>query len=155
MKSVMKLGVKVWAVVLVLSLANTATAGAVDYRNQYKSGGAVQSTGSTGSVQGQSQSAFGVQSTAPRADFQSTSAYTKKWDNGGQLILNSDGTVNEGVYTTTTQTLTNGSGPRRADAIDPTEDDEEFPIGDGLWAMMVLACAFAFGKWIARTKPLR
>ena len=30
------------------------------------------------------------------------------------------------------------------------------PIGDVMWPMMMLALAFAFGKWIAkRTKPLR
>ena len=30
------------------------------------------------------------------------------------------------------------------------------PLGDVMWPMMMLALAFAFGKWIAkRTKPLR
>jgi len=29
------------------------------------------------------------------------------------------------------------------------------PIGDAAWPLMLLACAFAIGKWLARTKPLR
>lgn len=54
------------------------------------------------------------------------------------------------------------SRPRKAD--DDWEDDEwgetgdpwASPLGDVMWPMMFLACAFAFGKWIAkRTKPLR
>lgn len=31
----------------------------------------------------------------------------------------------------------------------------ETPIGDAVWPLLALAAAFAFGKWIARTKPLR
>ena len=32
---------------------------------------------------------------------------------------------------------------------------QPFPLGDAVWPLLVLAAAFAFGKWIARTKPLR
>ena len=35
------------------------------------------------------------------------------------------------------------------------DDPYKDPIGDALWPLLVLAAAFAFGKWIARTKPLR
>ncbi len=35
------------------------------------------------------------------------------------------------------------------------EDPYKDPIGDVFWPLMLLACAFAFGKWIAKTKPLR
>ena len=41
---------------------------------------------------------------------------------------------------------------------DDAHDDEEpwtTPIGDAVWPLLALAAAFAFGKWIARTKPLR
>ena len=53
------------------------------------------------------------------------------------------------------------SRPRRgADEGDTPPDNphgpNEDPIGDAMWPMMMLALAFAFGKWIAkRTKPLR
>ena len=51
------------------------------------------------------------------------------------------------------------SRPRRG--LDDGDDDidkpgQPFPLGDVMWPMMMLALAFAFGKWIAkRTKPLR
>ena len=56
--------------------------------------------------------------------------------------------------------------PRRAVDDDDKEDPDtppvdphgpnEDPLGDVMWPMMMLALAFAFGKWIAkRTKPLR
>ena len=48
-----------------------------------------------------------------------------------------------------------GGGGTTEDEDDPDIPVEPNPIGDGLWALMVLAGAFAFGKWIARTKPLR
>ena len=32
---------------------------------------------------------------------------------------------------------------------------QPFPLGDAVWPLLALAAAFAFGKWIARTKPLR
>ena len=35
------------------------------------------------------------------------------------------------------------------------DDPYKDPIGDAVWPLLVLAAAFAFGKWIARTKPLR
>ena len=42
-------------------------------------------------------------------------------------------------------------GPDEGENSEPWED----PIGDGLWVLLALAAAFAFGKWIAKTKPLR
>ena len=42
-------------------------------------------------------------------------------------------------------------GPDEGENSEPWED----PIGDALWPLLALAAAFAFGKWIARTKPLR
>ena len=55
------------------------------------------------------------------------------------------------------------SGPHRAkrggDGDDTPPDDphgpNEDPLGDAALPLALLACAFAFGKWIARTKPLR
>lgn len=42
-----------------------------------------------------------------------------------------------------------GGGPE--DREDPYAD----PLGDAALPLVLLACAFAFGKWIAKTKPLR
>ena len=42
-------------------------------------------------------------------------------------------------------------GPDEGDNSEPWEN----PIGDAVWPLLALAAAFAFGKWIARTKPLR
>ena len=54
----------------------------------------------------------------------------------------------------TTVTSTSPSGPRRTP--DLPLDPHLTPIGDAVWPLMMLALAFAFGKWIAkRTKPLR
>lgn len=43
--------------------------------------------------------------------------------------------------------------------LDGDEDKDKpgqpFPVGDAVWPLLALAAAFAFGKWIARTKPLR
>ncbi|MBQ6984257.1 MAG: hypothetical protein IJQ20_04935 [Paludibacteraceae bacterium] len=48
---------------------------------------------------------------------------------------------------------TNLSRPRKERPGDWTDP---YPLGDVMWPMMMLALAFAFGKWIAkRTKPLR
>ena len=53
-------------------------------------------------------------------------------------------------------------GPRKVGEDEGFEDEKEpdapanpFPIGDGLIPLLLCVCAFAFGKWIARTKPLR
>ena len=63
----------------------------------------------------------------------------------------------------------NASGPNRARRAADEDDDpddpdtppvnphgpNEDPLGDALLPLALLALAFAFGKWIARTKPLR
>ena len=74
----------------------------------------------------------------------------------------------EGTYVTGTTIGTyspadasNNSGPHRAKrSLDDDDPDippqgQPFPIGDAAWPLMVLALAFAFGKWVAKTKPLR
>ena len=57
--------------------------------------------------------------------------------------------------TTTTYDRPSTSGPRRA--LDDGDDDKQkpgqpFPIGDGLWVMMVCAGAFALVRGILRRK---
>ena len=64
---------------------------------------------------------------------------------------------------TYTPANTVSNGPRRArKGLDDGDDDigggsigQPFPIGDAIIPLALLALAFAFGKWIARTKPLR
>ena len=48
-----------------------------------------------------------------------------------------------------------GGGSTEDDDDDPDVPVEPNPIGDVFWPLALLACAFAFGKWIAKTKPLR
>lgn len=75
-----------------------------------------------------------------------------------------------GTYTTGTTPGTYSpasfSGSKRAtmddndddgweDEDEPDKPGEPFPIGDAAWPLMLLALAFAIGKWLARTKPLR
>ena len=64
-----------------------------------------------------------------------------------------------------TTTYDKANGPRKigggnSGGGDPgpenPDDPWSTPLGDVMWPMMMLALAFAFGKWIAkRTKPLR
>ena len=44
-----------------------------------------------------------------------------------------------------------GGGDGPSNPVDPWAT----PLGDAVWPLLALAAAFAFGKWIARTKPLR
>ena len=87
---------------------------------------------------------------APSATFQSTgtmlpsgSAYSST------PMLGQDGTATMSI----TVEPAKANGPRR---IGPTTPEgPPTPIGDAVLPLMLLAGAFAFGKWIARTKPLR
>ena len=60
------------------------------------------------------------------------------------------------MATTTTDTYSPAqapSGPRRI--VTPGNSGTQQPIGDAVLPLLLLAGAFAFGKWIARTKTLR
>ena len=65
--------------------------------------------------------------------------------------------------TTTTYDRPKGGGPRRDGEDDGFDDDDDdpdnpgnpFPIGDGLWVMMVCAGAFALVRGILRGKRVR
>ena len=113
-------------------------ASAVDYQTKYK--------GTMYNVQ--STTSYGV--AAPSATFQSTSAYASpEW--AEQPMLNSDGTVNEGVYMAGQNNAP--SGPRKAK--DPDDDDDDRyngPIGDALLPLALLACAYAIYKVSRRRK---
>ena len=99
----------------------------------------------------------------PQVQMQSTSIIA---GSGSQL----PSAAVQGTYVTGatvgTYSPANASGPNRArrgfnDPEEPGPDEGENsepwqdPLGDAVWLLMLLALAFAFGKWIARTKPLR
>ncbi len=97
----------------------------------------------------------------PQAQMQSTSIIA---GSGSQLPSAAvDGAVLTGttVGTYTPADAGKTSGPNRARrGLDDGDDDidpqgQPFPLGDAVWPLALLALAFAFGKWIARTKPLR
>ncbi len=89
----------------------------------------------------------------PPAEFHSTStmvatgsAYTSN------PTLSDDGTA---TYSGAQENTSNPRGVHKAPPINPGSGDKPYPIGDAVLPLLLLACAFAFGKWIAKTKPLR
>ena len=128
--------------VILAVLAGTAQVAAVEYKNSYK----------PLSVMGQNISAAN-QTEVPSAVFQSTSSTMMSSGSAysANPTLGEDGTASA------------PSGPRRAKMDDPTPGvpftpgagEEQFPLGDAALPLMLLAGMFAFGKWIAKTKPLR
>lgn len=115
-----------FAICLVV-LIGTIQAWAVEYKNSYQQ-----------SVVSNQFSAVGYQgATAPSATFQSTSAYSSQWNQEDrQSMLNADGSMNTDAYMS--------SGPRRAPGTPGGELDPstQQPLGDGLMALMLCACAY-------------
>ena len=123
------------------ALLSAAQAQAVDYKSTYKG---------TQYEQPRQYVEYKVATTAttPAVGFQSTSAYSGQFSNGEQSMLNADGTVNGDAYM--------GSLPGRAirksgtgSNVQPGTPDEEEeaegeqqPLGDGLMALMLCACAY-------------
>jgi hypothetical protein len=119
-------------IVVLLALTGAMQATAVEYKNSYQQS----------AISGQ-QSVFGSQpsATAPRATFQSTSAYSEQWSEQATPLLNGDGSVNHEAY------MSGSIGPRRSGTNPGTPDDEEDPgeqqpLGDALLPLMLLACAY-------------
>ena len=139
MKNVMKTILRNTKLVMILAflpaLLSAAQAQAVDYKNVYMSSqqGAYANPG------------YQVQTTAPSAAFQSTSAYSSQWveQENATPMLNSDGLVNDEAY---------GVGPKRRPGSirrdgmpgtpDEKDDDEDQPLGDVMWPLMLCACAY-------------
>lgn len=72
-------------------------------------------------------------------------------DTGGEIT--GDGDYEEGD-----PIITGGGGGSGIVTPDQGDDDDRpngTPLGDAALPLLLLACAFAFGKWIAKTKPLR
>lgn len=126
------------------ALIGAAQAEAVQYKSTYRGV--------------RTQPVYGIATTAaaPTATFQSTSAYSSQWSNETtETLLNNDGSVNSGAYLS--------SGPNRAKkdeigtpggGINPPGDDDNTengtPLGEGVLALMFLACAYAIYK-VSRT----
>ena len=145
MKSIMKTIVRNTKLVMILAflpaLLSAAQAQAVDYQTKYKG---------VRYEQPYQHAKYKVASTAsaPPMGFQSTSAYSGQFSNGEQSMLNSDGTVNGDAYM--------GSLPGRSIRKSGTgssdqpgtpdegeeEEGEQQPLGDGLMALMLCACAY-------------
>lgn len=142
MKNVMKTIMRNTKLVMILAflpaLLSAAQAQAVDYKSTYKG---------VKYEQPPQHAEYKVASTAsaPTMGFQSTSAYSGQFSNGQQSMLNSDGTVNGDAYM---GSLPGRSIRRGSDTNTGTPDDEEEaegeqqPLGDGLMALMLCACAY-------------
>ena len=91
-----------------------------------------------------------AQSTAqlPEVQMQSTSVMVSSGSSLPQAAVT-------GVVTTDEAPARANIGQPRRGRPGDWDDPYKDPIGDAVWPLLVLAAAFAFGKWIARTKPLR
>lgn len=104
----------------------------------------------------QTQPAFGVVqgTTTPSTTFHSTSAYSEQM-NQEEAILNSDGSVNEGIYISGPRRLggapTPGGGGGPGTPGDPDDDDQQ-PLGDVLFPLMLMALAYIVIRVYRRRK---
>lgn len=134
MKTIMRNTKLVMILALLPALLSAAQAQAVDYKSTYKG---------VRYEQPRQHVEYKVASTAsaPMMGFQSTSVYSGQFSNEQQSMLNSDGTVNGDAYMSSLP----GRSIRRAPGT-PTdeeeEDGEQQPLGDGLMALMLCACAY-------------
>lgn len=143
MKSIMKTILRNTKLVMILAflpaLLSAAQVQAVDYKSTYKGVRYEQ-------PYQQVEYKVATTATAPAVGFQSTSAYSGQWaaQESTTPMLNSDGTVNDGAYMGSPKR----PGSIRRDGNPGTPDDEteeegeQQPLGDGLMALMLCACAY-------------
>jgi len=142
MKSIMKTILRNTKLVMILAflpaLLSAAQAQAVDYKSTYKG---VRYEQPRQHVEYK----VATTATAPMAGFQSTSAYSGQLSSETQSMLNSDGSVNGDAYMGSLP----GRSIRKTESTNPgtpTDEDEEEgeqqPLGDGLMALMLCACAY-------------
>ena len=157
MKNVMKTIMRNTKLVMILAflpaLLSAAQAQAVDYKSTYKG---------TQYEQPRQYVEYKVASTAsaPTMGFQSTSVYSPQFGNGEQSMLNSDGTVNNEAYGVGSSH--HPGSIRRADNDDIIDnpgdpdydpnDSGNVPLGDVVWPLMMLLCAYAVYKVRARSR---
>ena len=146
MKSIMKTIMRNTKLVMILAflpaLLSAAQAQAVDYKSTYKG---------VRYEQPYQHAEYKVASTAsaPTMGFQSTSAYSGQFSNEQQSMLNSDGSVNGDAYMGSSlpgrSIRKSGSGSSYNPGTPDDEEEEEGeqqPLGDGLMALMLCACAY-------------
>jgi hypothetical protein len=151
MKNVMKTILRNTKLVMILAflpaLLSAAQAQAVDYKSTYKGVRYEQ-------PYQQVEYKVATTATAPMAGFQSTSAYSGQFSNEQQSMLNSDGTVNNEAY----MGAPKHPGSIRRDPtapnpeVDEKDDDGNTPIGDAVWPLMLLLCAYAGYKKVRARK---
>lgn len=130
-KTIMKTTLKYMLIIVLLVLSGTMQAAAVEYKNNYR-----------GVHQPEYQEQI-VSTAAPAATFQSTSAYSSQWTQSDpQSMLNSDGSVNGDAYMS--ENHLPGRSVRKTPGtpggtLDPNAQQ---PLGDGLMALMLCACAY-------------
>ena len=127
----MKTTLKYMLIIVLLVLSGTMQAAAVEYKNNYRG------------VHKPDYQVQTVSTAAPAATFQSTSAYSDSFEEQSQPMLNADGTVNAGAYGVG-QSNAPGRHIRTATPnpdVDPN-DPGNVPLGDGLIALMLCACAY-------------
>ena len=142
MKNVMKTALRNTKLVMILAflpaLLSAAQAQAVDYKNSYQpSGISIHPSAASGQV------------ATPAATFHSTSAYSGQWEEQGSMtpMLNSDGTVNNEAYGVGARhpgriLRTEGGGITPPDGDDDDEKENGTPLGDVVWPLMLLLCAY-------------
>ena len=153
MKSIMKTILRNTKLVMILAflpaLLSAAQAQAVDYKSTYKG---------VRYEQPYQHAEYKVASTAsaPTMGFQSTSAYSSQFGSEEQPMLNSDGTVNDEAYTTTSRVGHLGSIRREeresgeANTGTPDKEGDKQPLGDVVWPLMLLLGAYAVYKFRSR-----
>lgn len=113
--------------IVVALIACVAQVKAVEFKNTYKPTGAVYQP-----------------VVMPSISFQSTSAYSSQWAEQPSM-LNADGSVNIEAYGVG---RSNVSGPKKNPTNNPgtpdedDDDENQQPIGDGLWVLMALAVGY-------------
>lgn len=146
MKSIMKTIIRSTRLIIILAflpaLLSAAQAQAVDYKSTYKGVRYEQ-------PYQHAEYKVAATATAPTMGFQSTSVYSSQFGNGEQSMLNSDGTVNNeayGVGSSHHPGSIRRAGP--GTQVGPgtpggaLNKDDQQPLGDGLMALMLCACAY-------------
>ena len=147
MKNVMKTILRNTKLVMILAflpaLFSAAQAQAVDYQTKYK--GTMYNVQSTAS--------YGA--SAPTMGFRSTSVYSSQFGNGEQSMLNSDGTVNDEAYGVASShhpgsIRREGREEGEGNTGTPGQTGDKQPLGDVVWPLMMLLCAYAGYKKVSR-----